>query len=203
MILSVLIFISMILAVIGNYRNRYMLYLFKPATIVIIIVYILTAKVHSQWYADLIVIGLIFSLIGDVFLMLPQDRFVFGLAAFLMAHLVYILALYFHIYAFEYWLLIPLVIYGLAIFYYLYPKLDEFKLPVMIYICVILVMIWFACVWWLNGGPWFIFIGVILFGLSDTVLAIDKFRFSFKQAQAIILLTYFIAQYCIASSTMT
>ncbi|MCF6766514.1 lysoplasmalogenase [Thiotrichales bacterium 19S3-7] len=202
MILSFLVFISMLLAVLGNYRNRLLLYAFKPLTVVLIILYVLTATVKSQWYADLIVIGLIFSLIGDVFLMLPQDRFVFGLIAFLVAHLIYILALYFHVVYFDYWLLIPLIAYGVGIFIYLYAKLAEFKLPVIIYVCVILIMIWFAACWWFDGGPLAILVGALLFGLSDTVLAIDRFRYTFNSAQAIILMTYFIAQYLIATSVM-
>ena len=36
------------------------------------------------------VAALVLCLIGDVFLMLPQDLFVFGLASFLLGHLAYI-----------------------------------------------------------------------------------------------------------------
>lgn len=39
-----------------------------------------------------VIVALSFSLLGDVFLMLPSDRFVYGLAAFLVAHVCYIVA---------------------------------------------------------------------------------------------------------------
>ena len=43
-------------------------------------------------YAGFILAGLVFSLAGDVFLMLPSDQFMAGLVSFLIAHLFYIAA---------------------------------------------------------------------------------------------------------------
>ena len=40
------------------------------------------------------VAALVLSLAGDVFLMLPKDLFVFGLGAFLLGHLAYIVGLH-------------------------------------------------------------------------------------------------------------
>jgi len=51
---------------------------------------------------------------GDVFLMLPSDRFVAGLVAFLMAHLCYIAAFGSEIDALAWWPLIPPVIFGVG-----------------------------------------------------------------------------------------
>ena len=60
-------------------------YVAKPATLLALLVY--AAFGHaSPW----LVAALAFSLLGDVFLMLPADLFLAGLAAFLIAHLAYV-----------------------------------------------------------------------------------------------------------------
>src|SRR3989441_7334022 len=60
-------------------------YVAKPATLLALLVY--AGSGHpSPW----LVAALAFSLLGDVFLMLPADLFLAGLAAFLVAHLAYI-----------------------------------------------------------------------------------------------------------------
>ena len=60
-------------------------YVAKPATLLALLAY--AAFGHaSPW----LVAALVFSLLGDIFLMLPADLFLAGLAAFLIAHLAYI-----------------------------------------------------------------------------------------------------------------
>jgi uncharacterized membrane protein YhhN len=44
-----------------------------------------------QGYLIPFAFGLVFSLAGDVFLMLPKERFVGGLVSFLLAHIAYII----------------------------------------------------------------------------------------------------------------
>jgi uncharacterized membrane protein YhhN len=64
-------------------------YVAKPLTMVGLIG---VALAIDPAYSDMraaFVIALVCSLVGDVFLMLPSDRFVAGLAAFLAAHLAY------------------------------------------------------------------------------------------------------------------
>ncbi|MCF6807746.1 lysoplasmalogenase [Thiotrichales bacterium 19S9-12] len=200
MIILTFIVLSMLLAIIGSYRYRRLLYIFKPLTMVLIILAVFLSNPVWNLFTYLIIFGLAFSLVGDVFLMLPRDRFIQGLVAFLVAHVLYILAFSLKFTDFHFWLLVPLCIYGAVIFTYLYSALEDFKLPVLIYVCIILTMIWFACAWYLDKGPLTIVIGVLLFGLSDSILAIDRFKVSFKLAQGLILSTYFIAQYLIAGS---
>src|SRR3990172_5973618 len=69
-------------------------YLFKPATMLCVIA---LAVQGAGWppdaYASAILAGLVLSLAGDVWLMLPSDRFAAGLASFLLAHLCYVAAL--------------------------------------------------------------------------------------------------------------
>jgi uncharacterized membrane protein YhhN len=62
----------------------------KPAVIIILIAWLaLFAGIQGNliWF----LLSLVFSIFGDIFLMLPKDRFIFGLIAFLLAHLSYTL----------------------------------------------------------------------------------------------------------------
>src|SRR5690606_41962032 len=92
--LPLLTAVSACLAILGKYRGPGpLVYLFKPLTTVLILLLALLASPPvTPAYQWLIVLGLLFSLAGDVFLMLPRDRFVAGLVSFLIAHLFYIAA---------------------------------------------------------------------------------------------------------------
>jgi len=68
-------------------------YVFKPLTTLLILAMACRLPDGSGLYRRWIVIGLVLSTAGDVFLMLPLDGFVFGLGSFLLAHLAYLVAL--------------------------------------------------------------------------------------------------------------
>ena len=61
----------------------------KPATLVMLIGYAATGENVSPW----LLIALVCSLLGDVYMMLPRDAFTAGLAAFLAAHVAYVIDL--------------------------------------------------------------------------------------------------------------
>lgn len=69
---------SALLAIRAEYRGpRFHFYVFKPLTVVLIILVALQSKhVTGASYKSLVVGGLVCSLVGDVFLMLPGERFV-------------------------------------------------------------------------------------------------------------------------------
>ena len=172
-------------------------------TMVFILLIAILGQATLPFYKSMIITGLVFSMAGDVFLMLPSDRFVAGLLAFLIAHLFYIAAFVSEISALIWWPLIPLVIYGIIICIILAPSLGKLKLPVLVYVVVILIMAWLAWERWSqNGqsGALLTSVGAVLFVISDTILAIDRFRGAFKPARALKLATYFAAQLLIASS---
>src|SRR5918992_4239407 len=93
-ILSILTFVSAILTILAAYQKRQLiLYLFKPLTILFVILIALQPKYStSSFYRYAIIAGLLLSLVGDIFLMLPSDRFVPGLVSFLFAHVCYTFA---------------------------------------------------------------------------------------------------------------
>jgi uncharacterized membrane protein YhhN len=75
-------------------ENRALEYLAKPLTMVLLIGAALALDPVDPAVRTWFVIGLVLSLVGDVFLMLPQDLFVFGLAAFLLGHVAYIVGMH-------------------------------------------------------------------------------------------------------------
>src|SRR3989442_1606771 len=106
----------------GQRRN---VYIFKPLTMVFIIL-IALAKTPGDLslYKNMIILGLFCSLIGDIFLMLPSDEFIPGLVSFLIAHLFYIIA--FTIsgsHAFSIFYSLPFFIYGTIMLWILSPYL--------------------------------------------------------------------------------
>jgi uncharacterized membrane protein YhhN len=205
-ILTALAFVSAILTIYAATQNRRLvLYIFKPLTIVFIILIALESKFPtSSFYKYTIIAGLLFSLAGDVFLMLPIDRFIQGLISFFVAHLFYIAALIFEggqdlpiLSA------IPFVMYGILMVRLLWPHLGKMRLPVLAYMLIILMMGWTATgrwIWTRQPGSLFAFLGAILFIISDSALAGDRFKSRFRNSQLLILSTYFTAQWLIALS---
>lgn len=202
--LTVLVILSAAIHIRAEYRGpRLLIYIFKPLTMVLILVIAGLGQGTSPFYKYTILAGLVFSLAGDIFLMLPTDRFVPGLVAFLIAHLFYITAFASEIGSLIWWPLIPLFIFGVGIYFILAPALGKLRLPVLVYIAAILTMAWLAWERWIQvdqTGALLASIGAVLFVLSDAILAINRFRWKFKTARALNLATYFAAQLLIAGS---
>ena len=154
----------------------------------------------------LILSGLLFSLLGDVFLIFPKQHFAKGLIAFLIGHIFYIIAFIvstgFHC---TVWIYLPIAIVGIIYLKNIVPYSGKTTLPLIIYVIIITIMGWMA----LEGlnsirttGALFAASGAVLFMISDSILAMNKFRKSFHSAELIILSTYFIAQWFLAFSVI-
>lgn len=206
-VLTILAFFSAVLTILAAYQKRHLThYLFKPLTLILIISIALISKNPvSPFYRQAIIAGLIFSLAGDIFLMLPEDRFIPGLVSFLCAHVFYIVAFTRESErALSFWPLIPFLIYGVLMLRLLWPHLGKMRVPVVIYMLAILSMGWTAAgrrLLTAQEGSLLAFSGAILFIWSDSLLAVDKFKGRFRSAQLLILSTYFTAQWLIALST--
>lgn len=70
-------------------RWRMLEYFAKPATLAAILAWAASGAGTSAW----LLLALACGLLGDVFLMLPRDLFTAGLAAFLVGHVAYVVAL--------------------------------------------------------------------------------------------------------------
>jgi len=183
---------------------RTIVYIFKPLTMVFIIVIALIGVCEFKGYRQLIVAALCCSLAGDVFLMLPSDQFVPGLLSFLIAHLFYIAAFRTRPSGLSSALSgLACVAYGSLMLWLLFPHLGAMKLPVSIYLVVILVMVWQALSGWVTKGradAGLAALGAVLFAASDSMIAVDRFTGGFRLAELLILATYFTAQWLIALS---
>ncbi len=154
---------------------------------------------ETQWY---ILAALVFSAAGDIFLALDDDGnyFVPGLGSFLIAHIFYTIA-FAQSAAFQPLSLIPiLVILTLGVFvtWRIWDGLDNLKIPVVLYILVSMVMGFSAAV----HAPisWTLIAGSIIFMLSDSVIALDKFSPSMPYQDirdTIVMTTYYTAQFMI------
>ena len=204
-ILTVLAAITAVFAIRAEMtHNRQQVYIFKPLTTILIIgVALMGTGEVTAVYKTLILIGLVFCLGGDIFLMLPAKYFIAGLVSFLIGHLFYIAA-FVNDTGFQFsWWIIPLIVFGVIMYGVLHPHLGKMRLPVTFYILTILVMAWQALGRWTLQhltGSLIAAIGALFFVVSDSVLALDRFRQSFPTARPIVLSTYWIAQWLIALS---
>ncbi|HEY71197.1 MAG TPA: lysoplasmalogenase [Anaerolineae bacterium] len=205
-VLTGLTIVSGILAIAGHYTEPpWIIYVFKPlTTILILVIALLSGADAPPAYRIAILVGLVFSLAGDVLLMLPSDQFMLGLVSFLIAQICYIIAFTSNRgFSFGWASLIPVVIYGAIVYALLAPHLGKMRLPVIAYMIVILVMAWQAWERWSaldERGALLAFIGAALFVLSDTFLALNRFRGEFAASRALSLSTYYAAQWLITSS---
>lgn len=152
-----------------------------------------------------IIAALFFSWTGDILLMFQANQsafFIGGLIAFLVAHIFYIIFFY-RIWTAQRLKMKPVLLLLVVIFYaaligFLLPHLGAMLVPVLVYGFVISTMLWFALHMYLLrykvAAAHFIS-GALLFVISDSVLAINKFYQAFPAASFIIMLTYALAQW--------
>jgi uncharacterized membrane protein YhhN len=159
-------------------------------------------------YYHYLLAGLIFCLIGDVCLALPQERaFRLGLVAFLVGHVLYIFGFSTLIRIDDWispWLFI---IFGMSalVFVWLRPHLKSMLIPVLVYILVITVMV--SGAWGVFGkfslqtlGRAFILIGSLCFYFSDVFVARNKFIKEEYKNRLLGLPLYYTGQFLLAFS---
>jgi len=186
-------------------NNVFLQTYFKPLIIPVLIGYFISqVQPIASGLKTVIVAALIFSWGGDVLLMFQEKKeifFLLGLASFLLAHIFYII--FFHQVRVREgvksnpWLLVLVVIYYAALISWLSPYLGDMKIPVRIYGIVISFMFMLAMhMLYLKNktaGKWMM-TGALLFVISDSILAINKFYEAFEMAGVLIMLTYGLAQ---------
>ena len=174
----------------------------KPLLMITLLAYFLTASKGYPGWRVLVVLALMFSWGGDVFLML-DDMFIAGLVSFLLAHIFYIVA-YQKTGAAKGKIrpldLAAFALYGIALIWILYPGLGGMLVPVLAYALVLLTMgVWAHKRRGATTASSFILVatGVILFALSDVMIAVNKFAFKIPAERILIMSTYITAQYLI------
>ena len=198
--------IALIANLVGVYlKNEILIYITKPFIVISLILYFLSATAGiTNGLKKLITVALFFSLLGDVLLMFEssdKNFFLFGLVAFLSAHVFYIIS-FKKISTGEKlrlkWLLIlPVLIYYGGLMYLLNPHLGDMLWAVRVYGFVISTMFLLALHMLFiknkRAGKLMMF-GALLFVASDSILAINKFYLPFEFAGIFIMLTYGLAQ---------
>jgi uncharacterized membrane protein YhhN len=145
----------------------------------------------------------ILSFVGDVALML-EGYFTLGLGAFLLAHVSYIFVFTylqkFHL-SLGSIVLKPIVSLlfaaGVGTYIILTPYLGAMRTPVSVYVAVIVVMA-IAAYLLTQRVAALTFIGAVLFMISDSYLAFNKFYSPLPLSGIIVMSTYIAAQWCIA-----
>jgi uncharacterized membrane protein YhhN len=207
--ISLLTLLSAGLTILGYYLRppgRMLIYTCKPlATILILLIGILPGTLLRDPYALAIGIGLLFSLLGDIWQMLSRRHFLKALVSFLITHICYALAFLGAKPApGSLWPLAPVALIGASILAYLWPGLSAgMQKAVTAYVAVIVGMVALAAAQALaNPSPATLLAaaGAFLFLASDAVLAVNRFRRPFRLAQALILGSYFAGQLMISLS---
>ena len=187
-------------------------YIFKPATLLAFVIgaWLLGQRAGGGLLALWFVVALGFSLAGDIFLMLPDEKwFVPGLLAFLVGHLSYIIGFnptwppvgaiaIVAVVAVVDWIVLPKVIRGVRDSGA--PKLQG---PVIGYGVILSLMLvsawatWFRPTWG-SAGRLLASFGGTLFFASDLMLAWNKFVRPSKLLHVAVIVTYHLGQLALA-----
>jgi uncharacterized membrane protein YhhN len=185
--------------------DRRLEYVCKPAALLALVAFALVldpasgADDRRAWF----VAALVFSLAGDVFLMLPRDAFVAGLAAFLVAHVCYVVG---------FWtdppgavaMLVSAIVVVLAVAPVARTVLGALgsepalRPPVAVYMLVIATMVASA----IATGNVVAAAGAILFAASDSLIAWDRFVRPVAGAVVTIMVTYHLGQLLLVCSLL-
>ena len=206
-VLSVLAAASALLFLRANqWGPKRQTYIFKPlATFLILLVAVLAPAPEDGLYKWAIVLGLALSMLGDILLLLPKDKFVFGLIAFLIAHICFIVAFASGGFFKTLYVFLPFVVYGVVMLGILKPYLGKVFVPAIFYTLALMVMGWQAANRWLDTGSTsslLAFAGALLFILSDSILIINRFRSTYRHARLIYMSLYYLALWLIAVSVV-
>lgn len=177
----------------------------KPLIVILLLIFAWRSVAEKNKLFRLLVTALFFSWLGDVFLMFDvtiSSMFMFGLLGFLAAHIFFILfflrvrrqnqlkKIHWPIIAF-------VIIYLIALFLTLEPASGALKFPVLIY-AIVLCNMFLSSVHAFeltnNYAGKFCVAGALLFLLSDSMLAVNKFYHAFVIAGFAVMLTYALAQ---------
>ena len=174
----------------------------------LMVIFILNLRRDSNRLHKYMFAGLFFSWIGDVLLEVPgggEVMFMAGLGGFLLSLLMYAFVFFRtpgknEVFHGRFYLLIPVLFYGIAMGLYLNKYLGEMRLPVIVYETAMIAMLAGAVsrIGKVNRISYIMVLaGAILFIISDSVLAVNKFVNPVTRSTLIIMGTYIAAQWLI------
>ena len=185
----------------------------KPLIILFLLGYfIISLNTTPSSLKKWMILALAFSWTGDVLLLFDKEDplfFILGLSSFLIAHIFYII--FFNRVRMtervrgKPGLLLIVIVYYAILIYLLSPFLFDLKIPVRVYAVVIcfMFMLGMHMLYISNRkSGLLLMLGSLLFVLSDSILAINKFYYSFAAADILVMLTYGAAQLMIAEGAI-
>jgi len=201
--LILLYFLVSLIEIIGVYtEQRILLLIFKPLIIpVLALVYVNSVSQINKWY----LLALLFSFLGDVFLLFNGNNyFMLGLGSFLFAHIVYIYIINKGLESFEAKKIVlaafPFTLVFVFLISLLYKNLGEMLVPVLIYgltICAFGTVALYNYLEKKSNTSLLLVIGAVIFIISDSMIALNKFHEPKDMYSVAIMVTYVLAQYLI------
>jgi uncharacterized membrane protein YhhN len=203
----IIYFIALVIEIYADLtgRNQWQ-YFSKPALMLILLCYfaVNTGKLKSLKF--LIIAALAFSWLGDVLLLFDKQFksfFIYGLLAFLVAHVFYIFY-FLKVRRFNRpakppnaLIFAAIAVYSLSLFGFLAPQVKNLLIPVAVYALVISAMLAASIAAFdfdrQNFGRISV-AGTLLFIVSDSILAINRFAAPFEYAGVFVMITYALAQ---------
>lgn len=190
----------------------------KPALMIALgLYYWASQRSHQLPVSGVVVLAIVFSCAGDVFLMFQSANpifFMLGLGAFLVAHVFYIFTYKQHQHGDDSHALqglqkvrfgFPIVFAGIGLVTILYGNLGELKIPVIVYAAVLTFMVLTALYRFgkTNASSFaLVFAGAILFMMSDSLIAINKFMEPLPLDGFWVMITYISAQFLIVTGLL-
>jgi uncharacterized membrane protein YhhN len=157
---------------------------------------------------NIFLLGLIFAMLGDIFLLFEGELFfIIGLASFLLMQWCYVYVFSRNFQKPDTTAIVKIVllsVISILLFCYMQAGLGDMKLPVLLYVFSILTMVSFAITRAssVKGHQQVVF-GALFFLVSDALLAIHKFTQPVPMASYLIMGTYITAQYLIVTGVVT
>jgi uncharacterized membrane protein YhhN len=186
----------------GTFGFREGVYLTKPLIMLSIgIFYYYQRKNYLHKQDKIMLLAFFFSMLGDILLMLGKEEyFKFGLGSFLITHLCLIRAFLSENRRTNLYARLGILIFGAIVFSYIKKQINSgLLIPVIVYLLAISVMAICASERKVNPESYrMVLIGAILFMISDSLIAIEKFAFLIPSPTLLIMGTYVFAQYFIA-----
>ncbi len=175
----------------------------KPLLMPLLMFYVYRSSLGKVTGRVLILsLALLLSWLGDIALMYQGETiyFMIGIGLFLLAQVTYIIVLSKSAYeklTFDPIKVLPFILYGVVLFKFLLPNAGDFRIPIFVYGIIIMVMASTArlregvCDKWSYRLSLY---GSILFVISDSLIAINKFYAELPFAGFFIMMTYVAAQ---------
>jgi len=150
----------------------------------------------------LLVIALLFSATGDVLLAM-EGRFVQGLGAFLLAQITYtiLFTMQGRWQPQRLWWTGLIVLYALLCTVYIVPEAGNMKVPIVAYMVAISLMAISAGFREDSKFLW-VAIGALVFMVSDTLIAVNRFVISLEYSGIAVMGTYYLAQALICTGVL-